>query len=289
MPGDEDAPPPENPPAVTPAPDGAGWPTYATREHRPFRRSVIRAVEQLTGRRWLGKRYDKALGDGEIGGFFGRVLRELDITVEVPEGQEDRIPREGPLLIVANHPYGVIDGLVLCDLGYRTRGAFKILLHQGLAQEPRLEPFMLPVDMHSDDAAQRTNRQTVKQSLKELREGGTVLLFPAGGISTRQGLRGQVTDLPWHPLVAKLFRSARTPVVPVFFGGANSRLFQTVSQYSPTLRASVLLREMRRMRGATVQMRIGEPIPWTSERAEATDEALIAALREAVYEIGAGV
>ena len=275
MPGEDEGPP--------------SWPTYATREHSPFRRSVIRAVEQLTGRRWLGRRYDRALENGDIGGFFGRVLSELDIQIEVPEGHEARIPRDGAALIIANHPYGVVDGLVLCDLAHRTRGPFKILLHMGLALEPRLESFMLPVDMHDDEEAMRTNRQAVKQSLRELHEGGTVLLFPAGGISTRVGLRGEVTDLTWHPLVAKLFRSAKVTVVPVFFGGANSRFFQTVSQYSPTLRASVLLREMRRMRGAKVQMRIGEPIPWQSEFAEMAEDAVVRMLREAVYREGEDV
>lgn len=262
------------------------WPTYATREHPPFRRAVIRAVEQLTGRRWLGRRYDRALDEGEVGGFFGRVLQELDITVATPPGQEARIPREGPLLFVANHPFGVVDGLMLCDLAHRTRGVFKILLHMGLALEPRLEPFMLPVDMHDDESAQRTNRSTVKASIQELREGGTVLLFPAGGISTREGLRGEITDLPWHPLVAKLFRKAQVTVMPVHFGGTNSRLFQTVSQYSPTLRASVLLREMRRLRGSTIEMKIGEPIPWSDEMAERSDPELVAHLRAAVYAVG---
>ena len=267
----------------------ASWPTYATREHPPVRRALIRAVEQLTGRRWLGRRYDRALEMGDAGGFFGRVLEELDVTVEVPPNQEARIPREGPLLIIANHPYGIIDGLMLCDLAHRTRGTFKILLHMGLALEPRLDPYMLPVDMHDDEEAKRTNRQTVKQSLQELRAGGTVLLFPAGGISTQVGFRGQVTDLQWHPLVAKLFRSAKVCVTPVFFGGANSRLFQTVSQYSPTLRASVLLREMRRMRGSTVQMRIGDPIAYGESFADQDEAVIVQRLREAVYNVGEGV
>lgn len=262
------------------------WPTYATREHPPLRRGVIRAVEKLTGRRWLGRRYDRALEAGDVGGFFGRVLSELDISVETPADQEARIPRAGPLLFVANHPFGVVDGLMLCDLAYRTRGDFKILLHMGLAMEPRLEPFMLPVDMSDDAQAQRTNRNTVKQSIQELRAGGTLLLFPAGGISTAVGLRGQVTDLPWHPLVAKLFRMAKVTVTPVHFGGTNSRLFQTVSQYSPTLRASVLLREMRRLRGSTITMRVGSPIAWSEDLAGWTDERLIQYLRDAVYALG---
>lgn len=259
------------------------WPTYATREHPPFRRAVIRAVEQLTGRRWLGRRYDRALEEGDVGGFFGRVLHELGIDIDTPPGHEDHIPREGPVLIIANHPFGLVDGLMLCDLAHRTRGPFKILLHMGLALEPRLDPFMLPVDMSDDDQARRTNQTTVKQSLKELRDGGTVLLFPAGGISTRSGLRGEVTDLPWHPLVAKLYRKARVTVVPVHFGGTNSRLFQTVSQYSPTLRASVLLREMRRLRGSTITMRVGPPISWTDAHADLSDDELTRLLRDAVY------
>ena len=247
---------------------------------------MIRAVERLTGRGWLGRRYDRALEEGDPLGFFGRVLDQLEIRVALPDGHEARVPREGPVLFIANHPFGLVDGLVLCSIAARTRGDFKILLHMGLCRDPRLGSYMLPVDMADDETAKRTNRNTVKQSLHELREGGTVLLFPAGGISTAVGLRGPIIDLEWHPLVAKLFRATRVTVVPVYFAGKNSRLFQTVSQFSPTLRASVLMSEMRRRRRSKVVVRIGEPILWSEADASKTDEEIVRDLREAVYRAG---
>ncbi len=268
-------------------PDGGGsWPTYATREHRPFKRAVIRAMEQLTGRPWLGRRYDRALAEGDPTGFFARVLDALDISLDVPEEHLERIPAEGSVLVIANHPFGVVDGLALCSLVARRRSDFRILLHMGLALEPRLENWMLPVDMSRDDQAARINRQTVKLALRTLRESGAILLFPAGGISTAVRLGGEVTDLDWHPLVAKLYRSTRVTVVPVHFGGTNSRLFHTVSQYSPTLRASVLLREMRRMRGQTLRVRVGRPLPWAEELLAQSDAEIIERLRSAVYRVG---
>lgn len=265
-----------------------GWPTYATREHTPLKRGFIRAVEQITGRVALGRRYDRALSAGDPGGFFGRVLRELKIEVDLPPEHEARISRDGPLLMIANHPFGVVDGLILCDIAARTRGEFKILLHMGLCREPALEPYMLPVDMSSDEQAQKTNRASIKLSLQQLRGGGTLLLFPAGGISTAVGLRGPVTDLGWHPLVAKLFRSSRAPVLPVHFAGANSRFFHTVSQFSPTMRASILLREQWVRRGARVEVRVGEPVTWSEELAALDDAALSQHLRETVYQVGRG-
>lgn len=265
-----------------------GWPTYATREHSTLKRGFIRAVEQLTGRVALGRRYDRALHAGDPDGFFGRVLRELQIEIDLPAEHEARIPGEGPLLVIANHPFGVVDGLVLCDIAIRSRGPFKILLHLGLTREPALKPYLLPVDMASDEQAQKTNRNSIKAALQELKGGGTLLLFPAGGISTAVGLRGPVTDLTWHPLVAKLFRSSRAPVLPVHFAGANSRLFHTVSQFSPTMRASILLREQWVRRGARLEVRIGEPVTWSDELAILDEQALALQLRETVYALGNG-
>ncbi|MEN0067521.1 MAG: lysophospholipid acyltransferase family protein [Myxococcota bacterium] len=263
-----------------------GWPTYATREHAPLKRGFIRAVEQLTGRVALGRRYDRALHAGETSGFFGRVVRELKIEIDLPPAHEAHVPRDGPLLMIANHPFGVVDGLILCDLAARTRGDFKILLHMGLCREPALEPYLLPVDMAPDEEAQKTNRSSIRLALQELRKGGTLLLFPAGGISTAVGLRGPVTDLAWHPLVAKLFRSSKSPVLPVHFAGANSRLFHTVSQFSPTMRASILLREQWARRGAKVSVRVGEPLTWSDAFVGLDDAALSLKLRETVYETG---
>ncbi|MEO0603594.1 MAG: lysophospholipid acyltransferase family protein [Myxococcota bacterium] len=250
-----------------------------------MKRGFIRAVEQITGRVALGRRYDRALNSGDPAGFFGRVLRELQIDVDLPVDHEARVPAEGPLLIIANHPFGVVDGLILCDLAARRRGPFKILLHMGLTREPALQPYMLPVDMSSDEQAQKTNRASIKAALQELRGGGTLLLFPAGGISTAVGLQGPITDLEWHPLVAKLFKSSRAPVLPVRFSGTNSRFFHTVSQFSPTMRASILLREQWSRRGAKVVVRIGEPITWSDELRTVDDAVLTRQLRQTVYAI----
>ena len=263
-----------------------GWPTYATREHPPLKRSFIRAVEQLTGRVALGRRYDRALNAGDPAGFFGRVLRELKIDIQLLAADMARIPEDGPLLMIANHPFGIVDGLILCDIAAQTRPDFKILLHLGLTREPALQPYLLPVDMSTDETAQKTNRNSIKLALQELKGGGTLLLFPAGGISTAAGLRGPVTDLDWHPLVAKLFRSSKARVLPVHFSGTNSRFFHTVSQFSPTMRASILLREQWARRGAQIVVRIGEPLSWTEALAGLDDEALSQHLRETVYAMG---
>lgn len=277
----------------SPRDDGPGpkgrehWPSYATREHPPLNRRLIRAIEQLTGRPWLGKRYERALESGDPGGFFGRILEELEIDIALPPGHIERVPREGAVLMVANHPFGLVDGLALCDLAHRTRGRFKILLHMGLLSDPRLEPYMLPVDMTGDSEAMKINRRSVAQATIELRQGGTVLIFPAGGIATRVGLRGPAEDLRWHPMVGRLFRGLGPTVVPVHFAGQNSDVFHTVSVFSMTLRASVLLSEMRRMRRKTVDMKVGHPLEWNPEAyADLDDEHITGVLREAVLDAG---
>lgn len=137
------------------------------------------------------------------------------------------VPKQGPLIFIANHPFGVVDGLVLCDLAAQTRGRFKILIHAALCQDVDLAPYFLPVDFEETKAAIRTNIGSKRVALETLAADGTRVIFPSGGVSTafsKFGF-GPVAEWPWTTFTAKLVHQSRASVVPVFFYGTNSAGF----------------------------------------------------------------
>ncbi|MCB9744006.1 MAG: lysophospholipid acyltransferase family protein [Alphaproteobacteria bacterium] len=259
--------------------------TYASDDQPALMRTVIRLVERLSGKRHLIAMYERAVACGPLG-FFGGALRELEVTLDADEAQLAKIPRGGPLVFIANHPFGVVDGLILCDIAARTRGEFKVLLHQALFREPTLEHLMLPIDFSGTREAARRNIEARNEAIELLKRGGTVLIFPAGGISTSRGWRGPVTDLEWSTLPARMIQASKATVVPVYFEGRNSRLFQLVSQFSVTLRLSMVIREVHRLRRTRVRVAVGDPIPFEELAEIKNRNALMQLLRTRTFALG---
>jgi putative hemolysin len=262
--------------------------TYADPEDPWVRRAAIRTIEALSGRRHLETLYRelyRTLDDDER--FFERALELLRVRLDLDEARLAQVPRTGPVIFVANHPFGVLDGLILCDLVRRTRGDFRILVNAVLCREPRVEHHLLPVDFDESRAALRTNIETKRAALATLRAGGTVVIFPSGGVATaRGGGFGPVEDLEWKTFAAKLVQQSRASVVPVFFHGTNSRAFHLVSQISMTLRLSLLMHEVRRRIGTTVRVTVGEPLPWEALAAVPDRQALTEHLRAITHGLG---
>jgi putative hemolysin len=265
--------------------------SYAAEDDPRVRRVVIRGIERLSGQRGLVEKYERArarsirdASDPRPARFFREALRELDVTPQYPADALARIPREGPLVFVANHPFGVVDGLALCELALRTRGDVKIIIHRALFRDLDLQAFMLPIDFGGTRDAAKRNLEVRNQAIDYLRGGGTVAVFPGGGISTAQGgAFGPVTDLEWKLFPAKLIQLTRATVVPVYFPGQNSRLFQWVSQFSETLRLSLVVREVNNKRGHILDVRVGDPIPHAELAAVRDKRALTERLRQSVY------
>jgi putative hemolysin len=246
---------------------------------------LIRGIERLTGRRRLERRYAATRTvDGDA--FWNAALEQLDVTIDVNRPPSTVFPDRGPLVVVANHPFGVLDGLALCHLVSRVRPRFRILINRVLCRDDRFDDAFLPVDFSGTPEGRRTNRRTIRSALVRLQEEGTVALFPAGGIATASGLRGPATDLSWKPLAAKLVQATEATVVPVYFAGQNSRLFQWASHISLTLRLALIVREVLRKTGDTLSVRMGAPIP-SDDLAEIDDpDRLTAHLRDRTLRLG---
>ncbi len=257
--------------------------TYAAPQDPLYRQVLIRAIEVCSGRRDLERQYRDLVMRYDSGqeAFFAGALRRLDITLDHDAARLAAVPRDGPLIVIANHPFGIVDGLAACHLVESARGPFKVLVHALLCQEVRLEHYLLPIDFDHSRAAIRTNIASKRTALQVLDRGGTVLIFPAGGVATASGTFGTAVDLGWKHFVAKLVQQSRATVLPMFFQGQNSRLFQCASQFSMTLRLALLMFETRHLRGRRLRVEIGHPVPFT-ELAHIRRRDLTAHLRQRV-------
>lgn len=228
-----------------------------------MRRLFIHAIEQVTGQPRLTRLYREYRRDGSPSGdFWHAAVRKLRLNVQYDARRLAAIPRQGPLVIIANHPFGVLDGIVIGYLTSLVRPKFKLLAHSVLYRAPELQPFVLPIDFTDKKAAIRTNIDSRRRAVDELAGGGAVVIFPAGGVSTSRTLFGPAIDLEWKPFAAKLITQSRATVVPVFFEGQNSRIFQLASHISGALREGLLIKEVASRIGADMRLHIGAPIPY---------------------------
>lgn len=239
--------------------------TYAHPGQSLFRRSLIRAVEMLTGQPGLRRLYlDWAWGDSLPGvPVFAAALRQLRITPHIVSGEQhlQAVPATGGLLLVANHPFGVVDGLTLGNLGMQLRSNVRILTNSLLCRVPEIDPYLLPVDFSGTPEARRLTAETRRQAAALLQAGQVVAVFPAGGVATaNRPLAGRAVDSPWHPFVGRMAAIPGVTTLPVHFAGQNSRLFQIASHTSYPLRVALIFHETRRRMGRSVEMRIGAPV-----------------------------
>lgn len=230
-----------------------------------WKRVVINCIERLSGRDRIEAIYQEMCRlDLPFAEFFQHGIELGGLKLRSNQYEEQRIPRQGPVVFVANHPFGVVDGLLMCDIAARTRGDFKILLHARLCRDEKMDPLFLPVSFEEDRAAVKTNVATKREAERVLGDGGTVVIFPAGGVATRSNFGfGKLEDLPWSTFVAKIVAKTEATVVPVHFAGENSFWFHFVSNFSATLRTALFLKEVTNKIDSQIDVTIGKPIPWS--------------------------
>ncbi|MGI3903196.1 MAG: lysophospholipid acyltransferase family protein [Janthinobacterium lividum] len=239
--------------------------SYADDSMTPVKRGLIRLVEAATGQRKLRRLYMANRRNGIAGeSFFAAAVRSLAIDVRFDQAALDGIPATGPVVIVANHPYGVLDGIVISWLVQKVRSDFLVLTNAVLLRAPEIAAHVLPIDFAPTEDATRTNIESRAAARQHLDGGGCVVVFPAGGISTAPDRLGRqrATDGPWQPFTAQLIQRSRATVVPICFEGQNSRLFQIASHLSPVLRLSLIFHEVRSRIGTAMLVAIGRPIPF---------------------------
>ncbi|MFZ5813255.1 MAG: lysophospholipid acyltransferase family protein [Thermodesulfobacteriota bacterium] len=222
--------------------------------------------------------------------FIDATMKAFDFAYRVSDEDLARIPTGGPVVVVANHPFGGVEGLILAGLLSSVRPDVKIMANFLLRRIPELAEFFIFVDPFGSDASAKKNIRPLKQSLAHLRQGGILGVFPAGEVSHLQfkNRRPSVSDPAWSATVARIVRKTGATVVPMFFNGANSRLFQILGLVHPFLRTALLPREFFNKANTPIEIRIGSPIPFAKleqlcEGEDDPDELVIRYLRLRSY------
>lgn len=261
--------------------------SYASAEHPLLKRLIIQAVERMTGQPRVKRLYlEHRLNPVPDEDFWSAAVRKLELNLIYDRAKWDAVPKEGPLVIVANHPFGVLDGIVISYLTSRIRPRFKVLTNSVLFRAPEVRPFLLPIDFAESREALATNIETRKLALQELAEGGAIVVFPGGTVSTAPSTFGRAVDPDWKPFTSKLIVSAKASVVPVYFEGQNSKLFQFASNVSQTFREALLFKEVANKIGTDMGLTIGDTIPFDHLMHLKDRRLLIDHLRAITYELG---
>jgi len=261
--------------------------SYADPNDPIHRKALIRSIEFVSGQPYLYNIYREYQKNPEKWeSFWDGCVDLLKLDIDFDEEKIKKIPSEGPLMIVANHPFGVLDGLVICWLTSKIRSKFKVLTHSLLLRASETKDFLLPIDFSENKKAMITNLETRKTARKILDEGGTIVVFPGGTVSTTKRFYNKTAlDPSWRNFTSRLIKRSRPTILPLHFTGQNSFLFQTASHISETLRSSLLFHEVKRRINTKVPVIIGDPISYSDIDENLSNTELSEFLRNTTYKI----
>jgi putative hemolysin len=211
------------------------------------------------------------------------LLTEMRVDLRVDAVDVSRIPATGPVVVVANHPYGMLDGAVLAVLLNRVRPDVKVMTNYLLRDVPELAQHCIFVDPFETTDSANVNRRAVREALAWLREGGMLAVFPAGEVSHWQFPQGEIADPAWSDTAARLMRRTGAASLPVYFCGRNSVSFHFFGMIHPRVRTAFLLQEFLRQEGHAVEVRVGSEIPSDSIAAMTDDREAMEYLRWRTY------
>ncbi len=220
--------------------------SYANTFENPLQRITIQTIELLTARLRILRRIRKFEAQGVPFGqpFWKQALDTMGIKLLTPEEQIARIPKDGPIVVTSNHPHGLVDGMILGELIGQVRTDYKILTRSLLTGVAEIDQFMIPVPFPHEPDALEKNLWVRKQAMDHLKNGGIVAVFPSGSVAASQTMFGPVIEREWNPFTSKMIQRSNAEVLPIFFPGSNSRLYQIANQISATLRQGLLLYEI---------------------------------------------
>jgi len=238
--------------------------TYAAEGDPAVKRFLIQLIERLAGRDYFVPIYEIWRRDyvGKDAPFIRPVLDLVDAELQVRSGIWPPVLKpDVPVIIVANHPFGIMDGLGALALAEDLGRPFRVLIHKDLVKVPEIQACSLPIDFTATRAAQLTNLATRKKALQLLGAGETIVVFPAGGVATSPTTFGRAVDLPWKLFTARMVQMSKAQVLPLYFEGQCSALFHFVSKFSTTLRMSMIINEFRKGVGKPLRVHVGPTIP----------------------------
>ncbi|MEP7729637.1 lysophospholipid acyltransferase family protein [Marinomonas primoryensis] len=245
-------------------------------------------VEWATGLAKLDRLYQQRPSRQTSFEFMRYTLDALNIDYSIAKGSVGNIPQDGPVVIVANHPLGAIEGVVLADLVGRVRQDVKVLANELLKRLPEISDLFIGVDVFGGKAAQRTNGQAIRDAHRHLASGGVLIVFPAGEVSTyakRTSFKNERTlaDIEWSQSVANFLKRSEAVTVPIFINGQNSALFYQAGRVHPLLRTALLGRELLNKKASRIDISIGSAIPFSELSQFESSQNLVSYLRLNTY------
>ena len=215
--------------------------------------------------------------------FASSILEAMGITVQTQGESLSALPASGPLLLTANHPFGGVEGLVVAALCARVRPDMKLLANRVLFSLPELRPLLIAVDVFTKNESGAGNVSGLRAALRHMEAGGALAMFPSGVVSHWDMRQRRVADPAWNSLTGRLARVPGAAVVPLYFEGRNSLLFQIAGCLHPILRTALLPREMWRRRRHTIRMHVGKAIAPEVLTSLHSDSARTAHIRACCY------
>ena len=237
--------------------------TFANSEVNVISQNFIKITELLTGKLILKKLYDQyIIENNSPENFWHDAIKKLNLNIILNYHSSIRIPNKGRLIVVANHAFGVADGVSACSIISNFRQDYKMITHKVLRQADAVKNKILPIDFSQNKEAIKNNIRTRKESEEYLHNDGLIFIFPSGQIATKKKIISKVRahDGEWKQFTSKLAIRTNSPILPFFFEGQNSNFFHIANKLGQTFRYSLMMYELKRKIGHTINVHIGEVI-----------------------------
>ena len=246
-------------------------------------RALETALEHLLSLKHLDRLYKGMPRELDTDSFLDLAFETLNIRIEVADEELAQVPRSGPLVVVANHPFGAIEGLILASLLRRIRPDVRIMANFLLERIPELKELFIPVDPFGGRQAKRINHVPLKTAIDWLKQGGVLVVFPAGEVSHLSLNRRQIIDPAWSKTIGRLIQLAEAPAQAIYFHGVNSKLFQLAGLIHPRLRTTLLPRELINKKRTPLSVRFSQTIAFDKLNRLGDSQAIIDYLRLRTY------
>ena len=237
--------------------------TFATSEVSKIGQNFIKFIELCTGKLKLKKLYDQYLEEqNPPENFWHDAVNKLELKI-IPNFYNDcKIPKKGRLIVVANHAFGVADGVSICSIISKIRQDYKIITHKVLSQAEAVKDKIIPIDFSQTKDSILANIKARKEAENFLNDDGIIIMFPSGQIATKENLKlkTKAHDGQWKQFVSKLIVKTKSPVLPMYFEGQNSHLYHIANKMGQTFRYSLLMHELTRKIGDSINLHIGSII-----------------------------
>lgn len=263
--------------------------SYAGTFKNPVKVLTIRSLEWMTAKVKLLRMIRSFEKSGAPVGvtFWPKAIRHMGIRIDTPPEEIARIPKTGPVVVVANHPSGLVDGMIMAEMVSRVRSDFRILTRSLLTGIPEIEEFMIPVPFPHEDNSRELGLEMRELTMAHLARGGLVILFPAGKVACSETFFGPAIEAEWNVFTHKMISRSGATILPIFFPGQNSRAYQIANLVSATLRQGLLLYEIKRSLFKPQRPVIGEPIPASElDKWKGNPRGFLAWLREHTLSLG---